>query len=135
MLMLGLRAFPLGAAEAPLSPEDFEGFLLSGFEIRGLPGPMEGELKKGLALAEEKKLLQARTTLFRAADLEQDVERTRLFLARRGYPKPGLPAGSNRRRLAGSRSSSWSNRDRPFSSSRSSPKGFRQGSRRRSSSP
>jgi len=69
------------------SYRDFEGLQIDKLEIHGLPSDLKDDLEKGLSLAEPGKLFKSRSTLFHAKTLEEDRQRTRLFLAQRGYPR------------------------------------------------
>src|SRR5262245_17243707 len=81
-----------GNATAAPSYRDFEGLQIDKLEIRGAPSDLEKELEKGLSLAEPAKLLRSRSSQFRAKALEEDRQRTRLFLAQRGYPRAEVTA-------------------------------------------
>ena len=52
---------------------DQEGLQINKFEVRGVPSPLENDLKNGLLLAAPSKLLKSRSVVFRTKDLEQRV--------------------------------------------------------------
>ena len=74
------------SAAIPPAYREFEGLQIESFEIRGVDSDLEDELEKGLALATPSKLLKSRSTVFHAKVLEEDRQRTLLFMAQRGYP-------------------------------------------------
>ena len=81
--------FGNATARSPLEQEwsPYSGWALTSFELSGVPGGLEGELKAGLAQSGKSRLLR-RPALpaFSARVLEEDIARIRLFLAREGYP-------------------------------------------------
>src|SRR5262245_25271529 len=81
-----------GTAMAAPSYRDFEGLQIDKLEVRGVPSDLKDELEKGLSLAEPAKLFRSRSTQFHAKALEEDRQRTRLFLAQRGYPRAEVDA-------------------------------------------
>ena len=87
---VGALGAPAASASAGASGEspfsEYDGLLVSDFEILGAPKHLTQDLEKGLALAGEKKTLRRLRPQFDAALFEEDLERTRLFLAREGYP-------------------------------------------------
>ncbi|HET9233790.1 MAG TPA: hypothetical protein VFP10_06600, partial [Candidatus Eisenbacteria bacterium] len=74
------------SAAIPPAFREFDGLQIASFEVRGVDSDLEDELKKGLALATPSKLLKSSSTAFRANVLEEDRQRTLLFMAQRGYP-------------------------------------------------
>jgi len=62
----------------------YKGWNTSGVKVRGLDDKMASSLKAGLALSDK--------PVFYARLLEEDVSRTALFLARRGYPYASVDA-------------------------------------------
>ena len=73
-------------ANAASSLRAFKGWSVSSFELQGVPDHLAGQLLQGLVLAGEKTLIWTYRPRFFPATLEEDLQRTRLFLARRGYP-------------------------------------------------
>jgi outer membrane protein insertion porin family len=98
LLVCGLLSafLPAGPATAdPPAPEeaasgesaaDYKGWQISSFAVRGLEEGLASQLSKGLALAGRSRLWGTKRPPLYPSTLEQDLERTRLFLARRGYP-------------------------------------------------
>jgi len=79
----------LAATSAPTAAADWEsywGWKVGSFDITGLEPSMKEQLEKGLALARTG-LLKKEQQIFFPEKLEEDVQRARLFLARRGYPR------------------------------------------------
>lgn len=92
---------------APLAGEDWEiyrGWTVSSFDITGLDGDTASKLKSGLAVAATSGLLGTERAPFQPENLSEDLRRTTLFLARRGYPyarlHPRAKAVAKRRRIA-----------------------------------
>ena len=82
----------------------YQGWELRGFELVGAPSDLSGELKKGLVLTGQGRLLRSRRyPAFSFRLLREDMARTRLFLAREGYPaaevEPVADLDALRRRL------------------------------------
>lgn len=78
-----------GRAAPALSPRvgaAYDGWKVSHYELQGVSGTLEDKLEKGLALTGESKLLRTKRPAFHAAQLDEDVRRCRLYLARNGYP-------------------------------------------------
>ncbi len=89
MLLLGLVAARAGAATGVIWRNDasqYNQWQVSSIRIQGLPGSLAAELKPGLSLAVKHGLFR-KGPPFRERALEDDVDRTRLFLAQRGYPE------------------------------------------------
>ncbi len=67
--------------------EAYDGLPVAGVTIEGLPRQLRTELKKGLRLPHKPGFLGVfGATIFDPEILERVLERTRLYLARRGYP-------------------------------------------------
>jgi outer membrane protein insertion porin family len=64
----------------------YRGLLVDKVEIEGLDSDLERPLRGGLALTERTGFFRRGLIPFNPATLEADLERIRLFLARRGYP-------------------------------------------------
>lgn len=64
----------------------YKGWTVSSLEIRGVEESLISGLKKGLVLSGESKLLGRKMPTYYPQLLEKDIERSRLYLARRGYP-------------------------------------------------
>ena len=79
---------PAGAAadDPAFDPAFYRGWDISDFRIRGIEGDLEEELKEGLALAGERKLLWTDYPVFSPETMQADIERTQLFLSRHGRP-------------------------------------------------
>lgn len=102
-----VRCFLLVVFAAPLAAEDWElyrGWTVSAFEITGLDSDTASKLKRGLALAATSGLLGSERAPFLPENLDEDLRRTVLFLARQGYPyarlHPRAEAVTKRRRIA-----------------------------------
>lgn len=105
--LLLVRCFLVVAFATPLAAEDWEiyrGWTVSAFDITGLDGDTTSRLKRGLALAATSGLLGSERPLFLPENLDEDLRRTTLFLARQGYPyariHPRAQAVAKRRRIA-----------------------------------
>jgi outer membrane protein insertion porin family len=87
-----------GALAGAVTPSyrELEGLQIGKFEIRGLPSDLEKALEKGLSLATPAKHLKSRSSLFHAKVLEEDRQRTLLFLAQCGYPRAQVLADVKR---------------------------------------
>ncbi|MDM7915254.1 MAG: BamA/TamA family outer membrane protein, partial [Candidatus Eisenbacteria bacterium] len=85
-------------------PSRFRGWEISDFQIRGAPKDLRGDLKDGLELAGKSKILWTDYPIFTPEKLADDLDRTRLFLARNGYPgskvEPRLHPGEKEKKLA-----------------------------------
>jgi outer membrane protein assembly complex protein YaeT len=93
-----MLAFPqserVAAAEPPWATEgtageaaaDYKGWQVTSFAVRGLEDGLANQLVKGLALAGKSRIWGTRRPPLYPSTLEQDLDRARLFLARRGYP-------------------------------------------------
>jgi outer membrane protein assembly factor BamA len=69
--------------------EDFEpyrGWTVSRFDIEGIESELASGLKRGLALATTSGILGSQRAPFFPEKLDEDLQRARLYLARRGYP-------------------------------------------------
>jgi outer membrane protein insertion porin family len=64
----------------------YKGWTVSALEIRGVEESLVSGLKKGLVLSGESKLLGRKMPTYYPQLLEEDIGRSRLYLARRGYP-------------------------------------------------
>ncbi len=112
VVALFLLCTALVRAQAPtqgssLETEDFEayrGWRVARLEVRGAPAALAEDLRKGLALAGTPSLFGGKRASFSPRLLEEDVERSRLFLARHGYPgarvSPAIERLSGERRIA-----------------------------------
>jgi outer membrane protein insertion porin family len=75
------------ASTQPLDESSaYKGWAVSSFKVRGLDKDLAAELTRGLALSGQSKLFGRRMPTFYPQELQEDIERARLFLARRGYP-------------------------------------------------
>lgn len=70
----------------------YKGWTVTELRLEGVPGDLEDEFRRGLALAPVPGVLRTRRTLFYPSILEADLNRSRLFLARRGYPRAAVDA-------------------------------------------
>jgi outer membrane protein assembly factor BamA len=86
LLLLGLAATAPAGRAGEVSPERAKGLPVAGFKLEGVDGMLGRDLAQGLAYSGESKLLSTRYPLFYPETLQEDVLRTRLFLARGGYP-------------------------------------------------
>lgn len=81
-----------------------EGLPASNLRVEGTPGELADDLRSGLALGGQKRWFGGEHPLFFVETLEQDLARTRLFLARNGYPDataaPEVQASSNGKSVA-----------------------------------
>lgn len=85
--VIALLVIALGAAGASANElTAAEGLPLASFTIRGVPDALAQSLQEGLVLHGEKSLLGRKRPVYARALLEADVSRSRLFLARHGYP-------------------------------------------------
>jgi outer membrane protein assembly complex protein YaeT len=88
-----------GAAD----PSAYKGWSVSSFSITGLEDDLASELLRGLALPGQRKWLRTRRPAIYPRLLQEDMQRTRLFLARRGYPyaqiRPGFDPSPDGRRV------------------------------------
>ncbi len=64
----------------------FRGSQVESFRVRGIDDELADRLTKGLALSGEKQFLTQEKATFYPQTLSQDLERSRLFMARNGYP-------------------------------------------------
>ena len=64
----------------------YKGWTVTGVEVLGLEEGLAKELRDGLALAMTSGLLKQNKSPFYPQTLEEDLQRTRLFLSSRGYP-------------------------------------------------
>jgi outer membrane protein assembly factor BamA len=64
----------------------YKGWKVSGFDVRGLDGDLAPHLEQGLALSGRSRFLWTTHPPFTPEILQEDERRTRLFLARNGYP-------------------------------------------------
>jgi outer membrane protein assembly factor BamA len=76
-----------GAALSPPEALLYKGWTVAGLEIHGLTASQEGDLKSGLALHPQSQILRTQHASFYPSLLEEDLARTRLFLARHGFPR------------------------------------------------
>ncbi|MBD3162998.1 MAG: BamA/TamA family outer membrane protein [Candidatus Eisenbacteria bacterium] len=92
--ILAFLAFLLGATLPSVSaaqslsadPALYRGWEISGFEIEMEDVGLESDLKKGLAMTGQGMLFWKEHPLFSPEAFNGDLERTKLFLARHGYP-------------------------------------------------
>lgn len=83
-IALALFASPEPRGERPhAGVADYRGWGISSLELTGLDGVTARELRKGLALAGKDAALYEK-------ELAGDIDRIRLFMARRGYPYSGV---------------------------------------------
>jgi len=66
--------------------EAYDGWDIHDFEVIGIPGELHDTLVEGLALSGRRQLLRRHYPVFTPELLQQDLQRARLFLARKGYP-------------------------------------------------
>lgn len=85
--LLSICHLPPCAAQLPPDAFAYKGWDLRSLEVRGLPDPLAGELKKGLKLAGQFKLYRRVYPDYYPRLLEDDLHRAALFLAQRGYPR------------------------------------------------
>lgn len=64
----------------------YKGWEVSSFELSGLDEDLASDVRKGLTLAGRRKLTGRQRAQLYLQTVEDDIERTRLFLARHGYP-------------------------------------------------
>ncbi len=86
LLLLLLPAVCIAQAEESADPAAFKGWVASSLEIAGLEKGLAEDLAKGLALSGQKKFLRTRRPVFYPETLGEDIRRSRLFMARHGYP-------------------------------------------------
>lgn len=72
-------------AQADWQASAYKGWTVTAVKIQGLDKHTASELKNGLALALSKGFLGTTRPIFYPQTLEQDIDRTLLFLTRRGY--------------------------------------------------
>jgi outer membrane protein insertion porin family len=86
-LLLAVLFLPPGAgAEESDDLAAYDGWPVQSLRVEGVPKRLASSLRNGLALRTETKLLKKERAPFSAKQLQEDLERIRLFLARRGYP-------------------------------------------------
>lgn len=83
---LPVRAAEPGAADKLRAASAFKGWKLDKFEIKGPEKPLASALKKGLAIPSLFSRIPGRKPAFYPPVLLDDLNRTTLFMARRGYP-------------------------------------------------
>ncbi|MFH1279039.1 MAG: BamA/TamA family outer membrane protein [Candidatus Eisenbacteria bacterium] len=91
---LAILLFSAGPARGGI-PDDapfYKGWTVADIRVEGSPPEWEGGLRRGLALAPVPGVLRTRRALFYPSILEEDLDRVRLFLARRGYPAATVAA-------------------------------------------
>ncbi len=67
--------------------EGYAGWKVTGISVRGVPGDVAGELRRGLHLSGQSRwLILRKRPPFSSERLAKDLDRSRLFLVRRGYP-------------------------------------------------
>ncbi len=93
MLAICFAATGLADAQIPDDADRFKGWSVARVRVEGLPKAFADELLGGLALSGDKKLLGRKRSDFFGSILEQDLDRTRLFLARHGYPDAQVEVG------------------------------------------
>jgi outer membrane protein assembly complex protein YaeT len=102
-VVAGLLLCVFGIAAAAPIGKQYDSWDVASFDVTGVPDELDQALEDGLALAGRRKLLRRQHPSFSADLLRDDIRRTRLFLARKGYPRaqvePRLVPRSNRRRL------------------------------------
>lgn len=87
VLVLGLLTTAPFARAALQDPTSYRGWQVSGFDLKGVPAGLEGDLKKGLFLSGRSKFLFWKKYPYFSPDaLQRDIDRTLLFLARNGFP-------------------------------------------------
>jgi outer membrane protein insertion porin family len=94
---------PAGARSQEVSqdPDSYKGWKISGVQIEGLAQKdLVSEIRGGISLTRKKGFIFKHYLNFYPKDLEQDVQRIRLLLARRGYPyarvEPGFAPESSK---------------------------------------
>lgn len=86
-LILVLTLLPsFSLAESDWEASAYKGWTVNNVKITGLDEDTAGELRSGLALASTRSFLGRKRATFYPETLANDIRRTRLFLARRGYP-------------------------------------------------
>ncbi|MDH3214799.1 MAG: BamA/TamA family outer membrane protein [Candidatus Krumholzibacteria bacterium] len=65
---------------------EFKGWTVRTLEVRGLEPTLAASLKSGLELSERRVVYRTRRVTFYPAVLDEDLQRVRLFMARRGFP-------------------------------------------------
>lgn len=97
--------YPAFSAKTPLEQgwSRYQGWNIRDFDLEGCPDELQNSIHKGLALAGKGRLLRSRVyPVFSYRQLRDDLARTRLFLAREGYPGAQIypvaqPDAGNRR--------------------------------------
>jgi outer membrane protein insertion porin family len=74
------------AAQVPAEANLYKGWTVAKLTIVGLDKSLAGDLEDGLALSGRSSFLSKTRAMFLASTLEEDIARTRLFLARHGHP-------------------------------------------------
>jgi len=91
VLLLGsILTWSLPARASGQVTEEFavyDGWPVSKLTLEGAPKGMTSDLRKGLALRTETKLLKTEHPPFSVKQLQDDMNRIRLYLAQRGYPR------------------------------------------------
>jgi outer membrane protein assembly complex protein YaeT len=87
-----VAASSVPALAQPSEAEAYKGWRISKVQIRGVPGDQESDLKKGLILTGESRMLRRKYPVFYPSVLEEDLDRIRLYLARNGYPRARVTA-------------------------------------------
>jgi outer membrane protein assembly complex protein YaeT len=64
----------------------YKGWNVSSLETSGIPVHLANPLRKGLAYSGQREILWTQRPRFFPETLDEDIRRTRLFLAQRGYP-------------------------------------------------
>jgi len=75
-----------GAPYDPARDRAYRGWTVQSLEVRGVEADLARRIKEGLVLSGRDKYLGRERSQFYPDPLNDDIERTRLFLARRGYP-------------------------------------------------
>lgn len=88
--LLLLNASPAVAQSAEASR--YKGWKTASVKVQGLETDLANDLVKGLALSGQFKLYRRVRPRFYPRLLEEDIQRARLFLARRGYPDAEVAA-------------------------------------------
>jgi outer membrane protein assembly complex protein YaeT len=87
LLLVILFLFPsTSGAEEEWEPAAFKGWTVRSVVIEGLDKELARELRRGLALAISTGFLRKQSAIFYPQVLDDDMERSLLFLARRGHP-------------------------------------------------
>ena len=87
LVMIAITVCGLFSTRPAFALSPYHGWVVTEVVIEGVPVELAKQLKSGLALNLRSGLLKGRRPRFSESDLENDLQRITLFLARHGYPQ------------------------------------------------